>query len=189
MLVRFIVSFIFAYMLGSVNFSIILFKLAGKGDPRHKFSKNAGATNVYRQAGMFWALAVLILDMGRAMIVAYASLHLLDTAYVTWTGLALILGNRYPLFHGFKGGKGVANYLGFTLVLAPPAALAACLAWALCYLFFRTPFASSFAMTIILATGTMNVVLGSLSWVAGAAVTALLIFYNHKDNVIEKLKA
>jgi glycerol-3-phosphate acyltransferase PlsY len=188
MAVRFIVSFIFAYILGSVNFSIILFKLTGKGDPRHKFSRNAGATNVYRQAGILWALTVLILDMGRAMMIAYASLHLLDAAYVTWTGLALILGNRYPLFHGFKGGKGVANYLGFTLVLAPLAALAASLAWAVCYLFFRMPFVSSFAMTIVLATGTMNVFLHSFSSIAGTCATALLIFYNHKDNVMEKLK-
>ena len=109
----------------------------------------------------------------------------MDTAYITWTGLALVLGNRYPLFHGFNGGKGVANYLGFTLVLAPYATLAASLAWGAAYLVFRTPFISSFAMTILLATGTMNVFLHSFSSLMGTCATALLIFYNHKDNIME----
>jgi acyl phosphate:glycerol-3-phosphate acyltransferase len=188
MVVLFVVFFAAAYILGSINFSIILFNISGKGDPRSKFSGNAGATNVYRQAGMLWALAILILDMGRAMLIAYASFHLLDTAYITWTGLALILGNRYPCFHSFKGGKGVANYLGFTLVLAPLATMAASLFWAVAYLFFRTPFISSFVMTVILATGTMNVLLHSFSSVMGTLTTALFIFYSHKDNVIEKVK-
>lgn len=186
--VRFIIIFTAAYIIGSINFSIILFKITGRGDPRSKFSGNAGATNVYRQAGIFWALAILILDMGRAMLIAYASFHLLDFAHVTWMGFALILGNRYPCFHSFKGGKGVANYLGFTLVLTPLAAMAATLLWAAVYLVLRTPFISSFVMTVILATGTMNMFLHSFSSVMGTFVTALFIFYSHKDNVIQIFK-
>ena len=98
-----IIFFAAAYITGSINFSIILFKVLGKEDPRNKFSGNAGATNVYRQAGIFWALTVLLLDIGRAMFIAYACLKLLNSDYVTWPGLALILGNRYPCFHNFKG--------------------------------------------------------------------------------------
>jgi len=186
-----------AYTLGSVNVSILLFRLLGKEDPRTAFSGNAGATNVYRQAGLFWASAVLLLDMGRAMLIAGAALFILDAPYVTWAGLALVLGNRYPCFHGFKGGKGVANYLGFTLVLAPGAALASALAWAAVYQAFRKPFLSSFAMTLLLAIGTINRFLGTDAMsgggtglaVMGSALTAVLIFVNHKENIMQALKS
>ncbi len=200
MIALLIIFFAGAYIAGSINFSIILFKILGKEDPRNNFSGNAGATNVYRQAGIFWALTVLLLDMGRAMLIAYASLCILNASYITWPGLALILGNRYPCFHNFKGGKGIANYLGFTFVLAPLSACVASLAWGLVYLFFRTPFISSFVMTAILAVGTINIFLGSGfgsgsgsgfdsgSAVIATSITALFIFFNHRDNVMQKLK-
>ena len=108
-----------AYLAGSVNFSIVLFRLLGRDDPRTRFSTNPGVTNVYRQAGRLWALLVLLLDLGRASALACISLRLLPPAFLPWCALFLLLGNMYPLFHGFKGGKGVANYLGFTLVPAP----------------------------------------------------------------------
>jgi glycerol-3-phosphate acyltransferase PlsY len=65
-----ILIYLFAYLAGSVNFAIIFFKLAGKEDPRLSFSGNAGTTNVYRQAGYFWATVILLLDIGRALGVA-----------------------------------------------------------------------------------------------------------------------
>ena len=111
-----------AYLAGSVNFAILLFKALGKDDPRAGFSGNPGATNVYRQAGYFWAVLVLTLDMSRALGVAFIALHLVPLVLVPWAGLGLILGNRFPCLHGLRGGKGVANYLGFTMIIAPVAA-------------------------------------------------------------------
>ena len=186
MILLFILSF--TYVASSVNFSIGLFKLLGKDDPRTKFSGNAGATNVYRQAGLFWAAAVLMLDMGRAMLVCYLALTLLDPAYVTLPGLVLILGNRFPCFHGFKGGKGVANYLGFTLLLSPAAAVISALAWGGVFLLYRKPFLSSFAMVLVLGAGTIMVCRNSGLAVAIACLTVLLIFMNHKQNILEFLK-
>ena len=117
--------YLFAYLAGSVNFAIIFFKLTGKEDPRLSFSGNAGTTNVYRQAGYFWATVILLLDIGRALAVAVVAVYFLEGKYLPWAGFFLVLGNSFPCFHGFRGGKGVANYLGFTVLIAPWAALIA----------------------------------------------------------------
>jgi glycerol-3-phosphate acyltransferase PlsY len=180
--------FIGAYLAGSVNFAILLFKALGKDDPRAGFSGNPGATNVYRQAGYFWAVLVLILDMSRALGVAFIALHLVPVALVPWAGLGLILGNRFPCFHGLRGGKGVANYLGFTMIIAPVAAGLSVLSWLLAYAIWHTPFIGSFVMVLILATGTIVACEYSFSAIPGVATTAALIYYNHKSNVLGMLR-
>jgi glycerol-3-phosphate acyltransferase PlsY len=133
----FLLLFIGAYAAGSINFSILLFRILGKGDPRKEFSGNAGVTNVYRQGGYLWATVVLLMDLARAMGIALISTSLLQMELVPWVGLGLILGNRFPCFHNFRGGKGVANYLGFTTVIAPLAAGVAALSWVVTYSIFR----------------------------------------------------
>jgi glycerol-3-phosphate acyltransferase PlsY len=180
--------FIGAYLVGSINFSILLFKILGEDDLRNKFSGNPGTTNVYRQLGMLWASLVLLLDVGRAMGVALISVNLLNMELVPWAGLALILGNRYPCFHSFRGGKGVANYLGFTTIISPVAAGLSALGWLLTYAIWRIPFIGSFAMVFILAVGTIAAGEYSLSATAGVAATAVLIYYNHKSNLLGLLR-
>jgi len=174
-----------AYLAGSINFSIIIFHLLGKGDPRQKYSQNPGATNVYRQAGKWWALCVLLLDMTRAAGVALAALYYLAPGAVTFSGLGLLLGNRFPCFHGFRGGKGVANYLGFTAVVAPMWAGLAAVAWAAAFGLARIPFISSFCMVSILAFGVMQTFNFKIGPVIGTAMTLLLIFVNHKQNITD----
>ena len=147
-----ILSVIFAYLAGSVNFSILLFKIWGKKDPRTEFSGNPGVVNVYRQAGFFPAAAVWLLDMGRAIGVALACISLLPVALTPIGGLALIAGNRFPCFHQFRGGKGVANYLGFTAIIAPFTAGIAALAWLSSFAIFRIPFIGSFVMVLFWAS-------------------------------------
>jgi len=77
---------------------------------------------------------------------AFISASLLQTALIPWVGLGLILGNRLPCFHQFRGGKGVANYLGFSAFIAPLWALAAILAWLISYTFYRIAFIGSLIM-------------------------------------------
>lgn len=180
-----IMILIFTYIASSVNFSIALFRLLGKDDPRTRFSGNAGATNVYRQAGIIWAAVVLFLDMGRAMLISYIGLSMLGTEYVTLPGLVLILGNRFPCFHGFKGGKGVANYLGFTILLAPVSVGISALAWGVFFLLFRKPFISSFAMVLILGSGTVLAYRSYFPAIIFTCLTILLIIFNHKQNIME----
>ncbi len=178
-----------AYLAGSINFAIILFKLLGKEDPRDSFSGNAGATNVYRLAGVYWAIIVLLLDVGRAVGIAMAALFYLPLEFVSWIALSLVVGNRFPCFHGFKGGKGVANFLGYSAVIAPVAAGISALAWVVAYLLFRKSFIGSFFMVsvlgagIILATGLTPIAL------SGVVAVVLFIFVNHKKNVLELVQA
>lgn len=174
-----------AYIAGSLNFSIILFRMLGKGDPRNQFSGNAGVMNVYRQAGVFWAGVILLFDLGRAFLISIAALHLLPTAFVPWIGFALILGNRFPCFHKFRGGKGVANYLGFTAMISPISAVISTLAWLGVYGIVRIPFIASFFMTVVLMVGTIVACGYQPSAMGGTIITALLIFYNHRQNAAE----
>lgn len=174
---------ILAYGVGSINFAILFFRLLKKEDPRDRFSGNPGVINVYRQAGWAAAALILLLDVGRAAAVAWAALFFLPPPAVVWSGLALLIGNRYPCFHQFKGGKGVANYLGFSIVIVPGAAIVSCLAWAVSFGLLRQPFIASFFMVVVLA-GTMI-----LKWadfplaIAGAVVTVLFIVFNHRSNI------
>lgn len=184
-LLIFILLIAAGYLAGSINFSILAFRFTGRDDPRRHGSGNPGATNVYRQAGLGWAVAVLLLDMGRAVGVALVAKSLLPFWQVPWVGLGLILGNRFPCFHAFKGGKGVANYLGFTLAIAPAWAGLGALAWGAAHLIWRTPFLSSFAMVVVLAAGTS--VAGEANWWGGVGtvVTALFIVACHHRNIRE----
>jgi glycerol-3-phosphate acyltransferase PlsY len=184
----FLLLLIGAYAAGSVNFSILLFRILEKGDPREEFSGNAGVTNVYRQAGYLWAAVVLVMDLARAMTIALIATILLPMELVPWIGLGLILGNRFPCFHNFRGGKGVANYLGFTTVIAPLAASIAALSWVATYAFFRIPFIGSFLMVFILAAGTLLACDAPLFGAAGILATVALVYYGHKRNVVDLLE-
>ena len=172
-----------AYLMGSVNFAILFFKLAGKADPRGNFSGNAGTTNVYRQAGLAWAVLIFALDIGRAMIVAGLGMHFMDGVWIVWAGFFLILGNSFPCFHGFKGGKGVANYLGFTLLIVPWAALISAIIWVSVYWVKRVPFIASFFMVATLSLGHAEPFDWALPASAGALAAFALIVFNHRDNI------
>lgn len=172
-----------AYLGGSVNFSILLFLLLGKDDPRAGFSGNPGVANVFRQAGLGWALVVLLLDLGRSALFAALSLCFLTVEHLPVIGLALILGNLYPCFHGFSGGKGVANYLGFSVVWLPAAATASLAAWVLGFSVSKKPFIGSFAMVAVLAAAGI-IRCRSNPWaICAVTVSVALIGYAHRKNM------
>src|SRR4030043_153637 len=175
--------FLFAYLAGSINFAIIFFKLTGKEDPRLIFSGNAGTTNVYRQAGIIWAAVIFLLDIGRALAVAVIACYFLKTPLLPWAAFFLVLGNSFPCFHGFRGGKGVANYLGYTLLIAPWAALASAVIWLVSYGIFRVTFIASFFMVFVLALGQVDFAHWRLIAISGALATFLLILFNHRKNI------
>jgi glycerol-3-phosphate acyltransferase PlsY len=174
-----------AYVAGSINFPILLFNLLKKQDPRNGFSKNPGTFNVYRQHGFLWAMVILILDVGRSLGVVFFSAIFLRITLIPWVGLGLILGNRLPCFHQFRGGKGVANYLGFSAFIAPLWALAAILTWVIAYSFFRIACIGSLTMVLILATGTLRACNFEPVAAFGILCTIAVIFYSHKSNFTE----
>ena len=98
-------------------------------------------------------------------------------------------GNRYPCFHGFQGGKGVANYLGFTLYTAPYAVLLSAMAWLICFACFRIPFIGSFVMVVILAGATMARCEYGLWCSTGVVFTVLFIILAHRQNMSEFIQS
>jgi glycerol-3-phosphate acyltransferase PlsY len=118
-------------------------------------------------------------------LIAIVGKRLLPGEQVPWLGLALIAGNRLPCFHGFRGGKGVANTLGFTLGYAPLWATASALAWLTARTFVSTSFITSFVMLGILTTGM--IVQGGLSIHAttAASVICLVVAAAHRKNIRE----
>ena len=181
--VMFLFGLLCAYLAGSVNFAILLFRLLGKHDPRTHFSGNAGVANVYRQAGWLLAAMVLVLDVGRAMVVALLAGRLWADALVPWAGLALVLGNHFPCFHGWRGGKGVATYLGFYALLLPLGTGLALAAYLIVFALTRISFVASFG---ILATLTG---FGWVHWaheplaLAAVLLTAISIVWFHRSNI------
>jgi glycerol-3-phosphate acyltransferase PlsY len=119
------------YLLGSVPFGLVIARALGLGDLRAIGSGNIGATNVLRTGNKGAALATLLLDSGKgaaAVLLARATTGAEDAAQVA--GLLAFLGHCFPVWLGFRGGKGVATFLGTLLAAAWPLGLLACAAWA-----------------------------------------------------------
>jgi acyl phosphate:glycerol-3-phosphate acyltransferase len=179
------ILFIIAYITGSINIAILVFKILNKDDPRTKFSGNAGTVNIYRQAGILLAAIIFLLDFGKAVGISVLSLYLIRPEYAPIVGFGLILGNRFPCFHRFKGGKGVANYLGFTAVINPLFSAAAAAIWLIIYRIKKVAFIASLTMTSILAFAV--ILSNQYNFFASSVtiLTVLLIILNHKKNIIE----
>jgi acyl phosphate:glycerol-3-phosphate acyltransferase len=171
------------YVLASINFSILFIRIMRKGDPRAHYSSNAGVTNVYRMTGMTGAAVVLILDLSRAAGVAWAGLYIMSPQLAVWLVVPLFVGVRYPCFHGFRGGKGVAGFLGFTAAFEPLWAVASASTWVLTYALIKKSFIGSFAMILILATGLAWSVSGELPACMAGYITAALIIIAHRSNL------
>ena len=172
---------IIGYLLGSVPFGMVMARVLGLGDLRAVGSGNIGATNVLRTGNKLAAFLTLILDAGKggAAVLLMRALVGEDAAIIA--GLAAFLGHLFPIWLGFKGGKGVATWLGTLLALAPVVGLAACATW--------------LAVAVVTRYSSLSAlvaaVLGPLwAWVLGApqimlvcAILALLIFERHKANI------
>ena len=118
-----------AYLLGSIPFGIVITRAFGLGDLRQIGSGNIGATNVLRTGNKPAAAATLILDAAKGGIAVLIARVAFGEDAAQLAGLAAFLGHLFPVWLGFKGGKGVATFLGILLALAWPVGLAACATW------------------------------------------------------------
>ena len=123
-------SFVLGYLLGSIPFGLILTKLSGRGDVRSIGSGNIGATNVLRTGSKSLAALTLLLDVLKGTVAVWIGSHFGPYAAI-FGGLGVFLGHLFPVWIGFRGGKGVATYIGVALGLYWPAALAFCVMWLL----------------------------------------------------------
>lgn len=127
-----------AYLLGSISSAILACKLLQLPDPRTQGSGNPGATNVLRMAGKKLAILVLIGDaLKGALPVLLAKYAGCTMSELSWIACAAFLGHLYPVFFGFRGGKGVATAIGGLLALAWPLACTALLTWLVVLIVFR----------------------------------------------------
>ncbi|MFH1152694.1 MAG: glycerol-3-phosphate acyltransferase [Pseudomonadota bacterium] len=173
------------YLTGSVNTALVLFRITGKQDPRERFSRNAGTTNVYRVMGPAWAGAVLLVDLGKAGLVSLAAGHWLPLNLVFWVGLFTLTGNRFPCFHRFRGGKGVAHFIGFCLVVSPMVTGFSLLGWCLAFWMSRQPFVGSLALTGILGLGLGFAPGMGLTGFTAIMACVVFIGLNHRRNILE----
>jgi acyl phosphate:glycerol-3-phosphate acyltransferase len=128
---------VFGYLLGSVPFGLVITRALGLGDLRQIGSGNIGATNVLRTGHKGAALATLILDAAKGGIAVLIARFTLGEDAAQVAGAMAFLGHLFPVWLGFKGGKGVATFLGTLLALAWPVGLAACATWAVTALITR----------------------------------------------------
>ena len=172
------------YLLGSISFAVLIVRRTTGKDIRTEGSGNAGATNVLRAHGKGLALAVAALDVAKgAAAVLLVRLVTADPRYAAAAGFAAILGHVFPIFYGFRGGKGVATAVGAFLVLAPMATL-------VCVGVFVAVVAATRYVSLgsVLGLVLMPPVAGTLFHapppvVAAAAATAVLVVLKHRENL------
>jgi acyl phosphate:glycerol-3-phosphate acyltransferase len=177
-----IVAVVFGYLLGSIPFALLLTRPRGI-ELRNVGSRNPGAANVLRAAGVGPAVVVMLLDAAKGMVaVMVARLISDDVAVVTSVGIAAIVGHIYPVWCRFRGGKGVAASAGVFAVLAPLATAIAALVFVGTIAATRFISAGSIAGALALpvAAAVGNV---SNSVEAGTLVVAAIVIVRHRDNV------
>jgi glycerol-3-phosphate acyltransferase PlsY len=175
--------FIFAYLIGSICSAVIVCRTWSLPDPRTQGSKNPGATNVMRLGGRLPALATLVADVLKGFLpVLIAHAFGVTGAALAWIGLAALLGHLFPVFFGFKGGKGVATALGVLLALSWPLALICVAIWALVFYSFRYVSLSSIAAAVTAPIAALIMTLTFYFW--PMFVMALLIIVRHSHNIL-----
>ncbi len=177
-----------SYLIGAIPFGLLIGRLAGI-DVRHQGSRNIGATNVNRILGKKLGLLTLLLDIGKGFLPIFAaSIFLPDgDIYIALCGLAAILGHMFPLYLGFKGGKGVATTLGVFLFLEP---------WSI--LISLVVFIAAVAVSGFVSVGSLaaSALIPFWLYLFGAsqpvlivaALAAILICFQHRANISRLVK-
>ncbi|HHX89477.1 MAG TPA: glycerol-3-phosphate 1-O-acyltransferase PlsY [Paracoccus sp.] len=170
-----------AYLLGSVPFGLVITRALGLGDLRAIGSGNIGATNVLRTGNKGAALATLLLDAGKGGIAVVLARAALGEDAAQMAALTSFLGHLFPVWLGFRGGKGVATLLGTLLALAWPVGLLACATWAVTAAIWRM--SSLAALVASASVPVWLVLLGRPGAVALALLLAALVWQRHGANI------
>lgn len=174
------------YLLGSVPFGMVFARLFGLGDIRQIGSGNIGATNVLRTGNKLAAALTLIGDVGKGAFAVLVARSLLGEDAAQLAGFGAYLGHLFPVYIGFRGGKGVATWLGTMLAIAWPVGLAAAATWLVTAALFRI--SSLAGLTAAALTPLWAWLLGAPHVVVLALALAALIFLRHHQNIARLLK-
>ena len=181
----FAAAFAFGYLLGSIPFGLLLTRLAGTQDIRAIGSGNIGATNVLRTGRKGLAAATLICDTIKGTIAVLVMQRLWGDNAAIVAGLGAFLGHVFPLWLRFKGGKGVAIYIGILLAFAPFAALAFCAIWLVIAAITR--YSSLSALIASVATPAILWAFDERRAALLFALMTVLIFITHRKNIARLL--
>ncbi|MDO6797880.1 glycerol-3-phosphate 1-O-acyltransferase PlsY [Shimia thalassica] len=170
------------YLLGSIPFGMVITKILGLGNLRDIGSGNIGATNVLRTGSKPAAAATLVLDGGKGAVAVLIARAVAGEDAAQIAGFMAFLGHCYPVWLGFKGGKGVATFLGLILALAWPVGIACCLTWLVTAAISRI---SSLSALVAASSATFwMLILGyGSSFIMGIAIT-VLVFWRHRENIM-----
>ncbi|MCY4260644.1 MAG: glycerol-3-phosphate 1-O-acyltransferase PlsY [Rhodobacteraceae bacterium] len=176
-----------SYLLGSIAFGLVVTRLMGLADLRSIGSGNIGTSNVLRTGSRAAALLTLVLDMGKGLVPVLATATVLGTDdAMQCAALSAFLGHLYPVWHSFRGGKGVATFFGVIAVLAPAAAVLCALVWLLMAALFRI--SSLAALTATAVFPVAAIVMGHASLLVLSLLLAALIWYRHRSNIMRLLE-
>jgi glycerol-3-phosphate acyltransferase PlsY len=174
-----------AYLLGSVPFGLVMARLFGLGDLRKIGSGNIGATNVLRTGNKLAAFLTLVLDAGKGAIAVLIARALFAEDAAQLAGFTAFLGHCFPVFLGFRGGKGVAIFIGTLLALAWPIGLAACVTWLLVAAVTR--YSSLAALVAAVLSPVAALILGRGDVSLLCILLAVLIVIRHHENIARML--
>lgn len=175
-----ILAFLLGYLSGSIPFGLVLTKAFGLGDIRKQGSGNIGATNVLRTGNKGLAAATLIADMLKGTIpVLIAATYGSEAALLA--GLGAFLGHLFPIWLKFKGGKGVATYIGVLIGLYWPLALLFAAVWLVAAFLFRISSLSALIAAAVIPLAVTTT--GQQSLVFVILIMTALVFFKHKDNI------
>ena len=172
-----------AYLIGSITFAIIVCRLFGSEDPRRVGSGNPGTTNVVRTGGWAAAIITFIGDAAKAIIPLSATIYLgVGDWGVAAVGLAVFLGHLFPIYHRFKGGKGVATYLGILIATHPIAALMWGGGWLALVGIFKHSAVGGITMCV-LAPLILWWQSATAELIAVSVLMAILVVIRHRQNI------
>ncbi len=180
------ISLVLGYLLGSIPFGLLIARAAGLGDVRKLGSGNIGATNVLRTGNKPAAALTLLCDASKGATAVLVGHFLGGDIAAAIAALAAFLGHLYPVWLDFKGGKGMATFLGVTLALSWPVGLMTCLTWLGAALLWRT---SSLAALIAAAATPIYLAFWQQYFFTGVILLlAVLIFITHEENIRRLIK-
>ncbi|MBT4878824.1 MAG: glycerol-3-phosphate 1-O-acyltransferase PlsY [Alphaproteobacteria bacterium] len=176
-----------AYFIGSIPFGLIITKFLVKKDIRTIGSGNIGATNVVRAGGKKLGALTLFLDALKGLLcIALAhKFNINNLLFINLIALFAVLGHCFPVWLKFKGGKGVATYLGILLILDPILTLFIMLGW---YVVFYITYIVSFASVLVVITIILFLIMQLTVTNIPLIIASIIIIYRHKENISRMLK-
>jgi len=179
-------ALLLGYLLGAIPFGLFFVWVAGAGDVRKIGSGNIGATNVLRTGKKWAAVSTLLCDGLKGAAAVIAARLLLPPGAEVFAGLGAILGHLFPIWLSFKGGKGVATFLGVAIALYWPVGLLVAATWLGAALIWKI--SSLSALIAIALSSSYFLVFGQHSYAALALVLSVLITWMHRDNIRRLLR-